>query len=356
MPAIGGLVIGCRTEGHRGYYRVRGPRDRRGDHRPRDKRDLRDSVRGRGSPAGGTGYRNCGGSRDFPPARTAWKAGVRGVTALFALSLLIAFSAIPLNARGQTTELVEATFDSIADATVLFVGFAVENGTNFRQFTEVHLGTGTPATFFHAFYRFDLSTVFVGSQIVSANLTLKQVAFQVFGCALGPCDQMNVTAFATAVGWTEETLTFDVWDRDRRDFTGLSGSTEVLSNATTGTFVTWNVTVPVDAWVNGVRANHGFRLGALDPGLARLSSREAVILGDRPALTVRYLRVIPEDPGVHPLAPFIAQLGVPVEIFLFTLGIIAMVLTYFGLFAAHYPERIGGRRPPPLREQLRRFR
>lgn len=274
--------------------------------------------------------------------------------AVLLLVILFSFSAIALSpgARAQTPELIVATFDSIADANIFFVGFVVENGTNFKQFTQVHLGTGAPATFSHAFYRFDLSTIFVGSDIISANLTLFQAAFQSFGGQ----DQMNVTAFATAVGWTEETLNFDRWDRDRRDYFGLSGSTETLSDTTTGTFVTWNATVPVEAWINGVRTNHGFRLGAIDAGQANLNSREVLDLSRRPVLTVTFFRTIPSDPGAHPLAPFIVQLGVPVDLFLFALGIISLFLAYFALFAAHYPEDFGGRRPPRFRESLRRFR
>lgn len=253
--------------------------------------------------------------------------------------LSVSAFAIP-TASAQSTELIEVTFPSIADGNVFFVGFQVENGTNFKQFAQVHKAV---ATFSHVFYRFDLSTIFVGSTIVSANLTLFQAAFMFFGPC--PCDQMNVTAFATAVGWTEQTLSFDRWNRDTRDYTGLSGSTETLDNSTVGTFVTWNITTMVDAWVNGVRQNHGIRLGAIDNGQANLNTREVIDLSKRPALTVRLFRTVPSDPGAHPLGPFIATLGVPTELFLGVLGIVAMVLAYFGLYAAHYPERFGGARP-----------
>ncbi len=223
------------------------------------------------------------------------------------------------------------------------------NGTGSFQFMQIEkIG----ASLCHGFVRFDLSSIFVGSTIISADLTLFHVGYIDLGTST-----FNITAFGTAVGWSEAGLSFDTWIRDDRDHP-IVGSTEPTNLGTVGTNVTWNATALTDAWVNGGLRNHGFRLGGSpsDAAITNLGAKDRPDLDERPVLTVTLLRVVPEDPGAHPLAPFIVQLGVPVDLFLLVLGIVTLVLTYFGLFAAHYPEDFGGTKSPPLRERLRRFR
>lgn len=261
--------------------------------------------------------------------------------------VLLSLTAIPLPAEAQTTELVTRSFPSVADT--FFVQTCCLNGTGTFQFVQL---LRLPAEFQYGFYRFDLSTIFVGSSVLTANLTLFQAGYVDLGSS-----SLNVTAFGQAVGWDEERLSFDTWNQDTRAHPTV-GSTETVSLATTSTFVTWTVTDLVDDWVNGILPNHGFRLEPLagDSAFVNLRAREAVNVTTRPVLTVTYLQTVPEDPGTHPLSPFIAGLGVPEELFLAGLGIIALFLTYLGLFASHNPEAFGGRKSRPMRQQLRRFR
>ncbi len=76
----------------------------------------------------------------------------------------------------------------------------------------------------------------------------------------------------------------------------------------------------------------------------------------RARLDVRYLAVAPEDPADHPLADEIAALGVPASLFLGILGMVILVLVYFGVYAAHNPELVGRRRRERPRLRLRRPR
>ncbi len=150
--------------------------------------------------------------------------------------------------------------------------------TNYGSLPVLVVGKLTNDILSRSLLKFDLTTIPLGSSIISAVLTLYlNLDYSGTGTAV------SITPYAVVNGWNEATVT---WNNQPAINNGITGSTV---NATVSGLYSWDVLNIVNAWVGGSLTNNGLELKTpeiISLESKRFNSNNAV--SQRPVLTIEY--------------------------------------------------------------------
>jgi len=191
-----------------------------------------------------------------------------------------------------------------------------------------------------SFVKFDLSSIPLGSSVNTASLKLY---FSGIG-AVYPTGR-TFMAYRVSNDWVENEATWNSyqtgspWDTAGGDYS-TDGASSTPAPSSLGTWVTWDVTSIVKAWIEDGQPNYGFLLRDLNEGSppfygANFDSRESIFTGWRPILEIDWCEALPivePEPVGGELLSFYQLPNILIAIAL----VVSLVLSYNLYEKKHY--------------------
>ena len=165
--------------------------------------------------------------------------------AILSLSFIVLCATLPANVFAETATIQPSSQD---------VTIYHETNYNHLNYMSV-IGRSVPM---RCLVQFDLSSIPLGSRIISANLSLYYLVWD----QNNPADRIY-WAYRVSQSWMEASATWNTydgintWTTPGSDYTTMGGASAVVPS-TNYTWMTWDVTAIVKAWIEETQPNDGF--------------------------------------------------------------------------------------------------